>query len=327
MRRIVLVAVLATAGCPVGEDLPALLDTGWFDDDGPDGCTAKLTSTVPADGATGWYWRDDLQVLVDEAGTYAVRLLEADGKAVDHTVSTASTGVSLDVHAEGGLAPDTDYTLEVTDCTGVHAIGFTTSSYGAPLRDGPSTIQRRTYSLDLVNATWVEPGGFGAVLAGLFNAPVLLGVQYVDATWMDWIGTTGTIDLGVVGQDQDLPTWDFPLTTFEASPFFETSADSIELDVQGFPLPITDFQLEGTFAADGSTFGGARLSGLGDSRYAGGAVGQPDNPAGLCNLATGIGVPCVPCPDGEVYCLQVEIVDLTAHVVPGLVLVPIADTD
>jgi hypothetical protein len=68
------------AGCAGGDDkdAPALLDTGWFDSDVPTGCTARLDSTTPASGASGWYWRTAPEVLVTEAGGVVLAAGECD---------------------------------------------------------------------------------------------------------------------------------------------------------------------------------------------------------------------------------------------------------
>lgn len=314
------------AGCAGGadKDAPALLDTGWFDSDVPSACTARLDSTTPASGASGWYWRSAPEVLVTEAGgTYGVRLHEASGPEVVTTVVPNDSGLRLAVTFEGGLRPNTDYVLEVTDCEGVHESTFRTSALGLPLTDA-AALDGRTWQLDVTDtdADWVQPAGLGALFGSFFDQPVLVGVQWVQGERIDLIGGLGTNVVGAIVQDLGLPTWNFPVADFAGTPFFSVDADEITLVVSGYDLPIYNFHLEGTFLPDASAIGGAVLIGLGDTRYAGGAVGFPGRDDALCQFGAGVGVPCEPCPDGEPLCLQVEIHDIPAPWVQGLSLEP-----
>jgi hypothetical protein len=336
MRWMCPAALALLVACDDGEKVN-LLETGWFEDDtdnildtdGGTVCLGKVLEVEPADGEDAWFWRDGPRLFVETvSNAYAVRLTDTLGRVVPTTlVPTDEAGLKLEAQFEGGLEPNTDYLLEVDDCFETRRVAFRTSSYGAPLNGGPRSLLGRTYLLDLVGADWIEPGGFGPILSTTFTTPVLLGVQYADANNMDWIGATGYVSVGQVQQDDSYPTWDFPVTPFDGAPYFATTSARVELIIAGFALPITDFHLSGTLAADASHFAGGVLSGLGDTRYAGGAIAQPNNPAAMCNLAAGIGVSCVACPDGEPLCLQVELHDLRGTEVDGLTLVPVLPED
>jgi uncharacterized Fe-S cluster protein YjdI len=59
---------LLLVACADGRgDLPRLLETGWFEPDTADytACAQRVIETVPADGATGWYWRTAPTLLLD----------------------------------------------------------------------------------------------------------------------------------------------------------------------------------------------------------------------------------------------------------------------
>ena len=325
-----LVGCAALVGCTgdADKDVTRLMDTGWFDDTDPGSelCPARLASTVPVDGATGWYWRNGLEVRVEVASdVYAVRLTTATGREVPVTVTASDSGLVLAVTFDGGLDPDTEHVLQITDCEGPHEARFTTSSYGRPVASGTASLFRRTYQLGIsdVGAVWLEPSGLGELLGSFFDTPVLLGVQYVDPDTLDLIGAIGVTTLGHTGQDFNYPSWSFPATDFSGAPYFEIVADQVDLQVSGYPLPIFDFHLTGTFAEDGATFGGGVLQGLGDTRYSGGALGQPNNPRAMCNFGQGLGVACQPCPDGEVLCLKVDVHNLVARELPDVVLRPL----
>lgn len=316
------------AACEGGEDAPALMDTGWFppvtvDTDGA-ACAERVSGTVPEDGATEWYWRTPLRVEVEAASdVYVARLSDALGRPVPVTLVPASEGgLMLDVVFEGGLAPSTTYVLEVTDCASTTTISFTTSELGRPVQGGVSALRDRTYELllDDPGAVWIQPGGLGTILGSFFGTPILLGVQWVDAARLDWIGATGFVDEGETWQDTSYPTWSFPVSDFSEAPFFTTEAPEVQLVVSGYDLPIYDFRLEGTFAADGASFRGAVLRGMGDTRYSGGALGTPEDEDALCRVARGIGVQCEACPDGEELCLTVEVRNLTGREVPDTTL-------
>jgi hypothetical protein len=189
------------------------------------------------------------------------------------TLAPNPEGLVVAVTFEGGLAPSTGYVLTYTDCAGVHELTFTTSDYGAPVAAGLRSLVGRTWHLDLVGARWVEPGGFGPVLASNFQAPVLVAVQYVDDRFVDLLGGQGYFFIGEIRQEPDEPTWDFPLSDFSEAPWFETSAPEIDLSISGYRLPITDFHLSGTFRSDGSDFGGGTALGAGRHALRGGRPG------------------------------------------------------
>lgn len=321
----VLACVVGLAGCtPPGGPLGDLLDTGWFGDSDGDVCAARVGSTTPVDGAVDWSWRARPVVLVDQVSdVFAARLTTAGGVEVPTSLVPDATGLALTVAFDGALAADTDYVLEITDCAGPTTVHFRTSRLGTPVAGGPASLRGRTWQLDAVNATWVEPGGLGSFLAANFDLPILVGAVFADDTTLKLIGGLGAVVDGDVVQG-DAPTWDFPSRPFDESPWFRTESDEIVLDIAGLPLPVYDFRLEGTFLADGSGFGDGVLSGLADTRLAGGAFGAEGDPDAVCGYAEAIGVSCVACPDSLETCLVVELRDLTASEVEGLALVPVA---
>jgi hypothetical protein len=321
-------ATLLAAACVDDEPLPTLMDTGWFDSDVPadDACTAVLVSSSPEAGVRDWYWRDLPRLFVAEPdAAHTARLTEASGIEVPVTLTPANeAGLALDVVFDGGLKPDTDHVLEFTDCSGTHEIAFRTSSYGRPVEGGVAGLAGHTFHLDVADAAaqWLQPSGLGPLLSSFFAQPILVSVQWAGAGSLDLIGGLGDITLGEISQDEELPTWNFPVAEFSDAPFFSVDADAIELLVSGYPLPIYNFHLEGTFAADGQSIGGARLRGLGDTRYSGGAVGFPNREEALCDLGAGVGVACVACPDGRDLCLAVEVEEIPTPWIEGLRMEP-----
>ena len=322
--RMVWLVAMTLVGCK-GDDEPVepLLDTGWFTPGGGSGCSVLVDSVVPADGAEGWYWRDPLQAFVSEAGgAYKFTLTQATGLPVPLSVVPDQTGLVLGLVPDAPLAPDTEFVLQIEDCEGSRTQSFRTSSLGLPLAGGPSAISGRTYQMDIEGAEWIQPGGFGQVLASLFTTPLLLNVRYVDDSVVDWLGGQGFEYDGRIYQSTQYATWDLPVAGFEASPYFEARAESVPLEVSEIPLTIYDFELTGTFWSDGKGFGGGTLAGLGDTRNAGEAIGFGDVEDALCQAAGDLGVTCVACPDGGPYCLPVQLKAMVAEEVEGLTLVP-----
>lgn len=316
-------ALSSACGDPTPPDAPDLTPTGWFEPDTGDysACPDRLQSSVPEDGALDWGWRDPLQVFVTNASpVYAMRLTTAGGVVVAATITPDGTGLVYEITVDGGLEARQDYVLEVTDCGGVTPIAFTTSELGAPLTISPAELVGRTYRLDLAGGTFVQPGGFGEILAATFTDPVLVGVAFADRASIDWIGSLGFTYLGRIYQDTDLPSWSFPVSDFTESPWFDVTASEVQLVLGGASLPVTDFRFTGTMREHGDGLGGVSIVGLADTRFAGGAFGQPLNPDAVCTIAGDLGVDCVDCPDGETFCLDIEVRDVEGAWIEGLEL-------
>ena len=89
--------------------------------------------------------------------------------------------------------------------------------------------------------------------------------------------------------------------------------------------------VSGTFAADGSYFGGGELSGGVDARQlvdiVGGLMDGVESADDVCGLVAGFGVSCGACSsDGEAYCVTLEVNRLVANET-GETLVAITEDD
>ena len=327
-------ALLLWTGCD-GADEPEpakLLDTGWFTDTGApigtaESCPHRFVSSTPGGGESQWYWRDRpfAFVATSDPSAYDAWLVDGSGRRVESEMVWRDGNVAFDLEWDGYLEPSTTYTLWLRDCATTESLTFTTSELGTPIAGGASTLVGNTWRLDLVGATWVEPGALAGLLAVYFSTPILLGVQYADAANVDFIGAPGTIDeLGRIRQDLK-PTWDFPVQSFAQQPYFEAEVDHIDLDyVDGTTavrIPVQDFRLYATIAPDGASLGGARLSGLADTRTMGTLL-QSDDESAICSFAATLGVQCVPCDDGAPYCLYLEAADLDGSLVDDVTIVP-----
>jgi hypothetical protein len=324
--------VVILAGCDAYEVLGDLGETGWVTDEAPSACAAAVVGVLPTSGQADWFRDDPLQVQVEgeEASAavahLSVTLLDRAGRAVEVAVAASEAATDrVVVTPTSPLEPASSYTLRLTDCAATVEVPFRTSPLGLPLEGGPATLRDATYELGLDDPSlvWVQPEGMGALLGSFFNTPILLGVRWADDASLELMGAQGVVSQGATFQDTAFPTWGFPTIGFDAAPRFRVEAERVDLVITGFELPIYDFVLSGTFAPDGSLFGGGTLAGLGDTRATGGAIGQAGRPEAMCNLAAGVGVTCEPCPDGLPLCLRVEVRSLQAREVPGLTLIPV----
>ncbi len=330
MNRVLWVALaVGCSGSTTPDDGPPLTETGWFEDTGQtnQNCPDRFVATVPEDGTQGWYWRDRPQVFssTSNPSAYSAWIEGPGGERIETELRwDEGAGQSATLEWDGYLEPSTDYTLAVKDCFSVQEVGFRTSELGTPLSVAPQQLEGNTYLLDLAGATWVEPAALAGIIQVYFTTPVLLGVTYADPERIDLLGAPGLLDqLGNVRQDPNAPTWDFPLASFDQSPFLDVQAESIVLSYSDYgadvDIPVEDFVFQATFQPDGAALRGGVLVGLGDTRGIGALLGD-DRPEALCELAEGLGVTCLPCTDGGPYCLNVRAERVDGELVPNLSL-------
>ena len=323
MRRVLPLLML----CACADDEPLdLIDTGWFDDafDVGSDCLAQVQSSRPEAGASDWSWRDAPRLYVgDPEATYEVRLLEADGVDVPSSVVWSEDKTFVEVVPERPLRADTEHILSWTDCTGPRTLNFATSDLGLPIEDGPQSLVGRTWVLDIVGATWVQPENLGVLLSVQLEREVLVGATIATDSTIAFMGAEGDIVLGELEQNRSIPTWSLPPAPFDEAPYFESSSAQLDFILAGVAFPVTDFFLSGTFSSDGSSLGGVTLSGTADTRDAGAAVGQPGNENAFCVLASTLNAECIPCADGNPTCLVIEVEELEGVEAPGLTLQPV----
>ncbi len=328
-----MIALLALA-CTDGEDsAPPLLDTGWFDPTtsvGGPACEERITSFIPAAGTNDWYWRDAPAgvVAVPDPSAYGVWLQDAIGATVPATIGW-SGDTSFTLVPDEALLPCAQYELVLTDCASVRRVAFSTSAFGQPIASGNGSLVDRTFVLDLEGATWEQPVGLGGLFGLYLDDPILLGVLYADAVYIDFIAALAIVsDIGGVTQDPDQDPWEFPTADFSGAPYFDATAALVELHVpdsggDDIILPVEDFRLEGTFSADGAAIGGGRLTGLADTRDLGALLGSAGDPDAACDEAGTFGASCVACgSDGGMYCLEIEATGIEGTLLPGVVLDP-----
>jgi hypothetical protein len=324
------VSLIGLLACDDYEVLGDLGETGWFSDDEVTSCATQLVGALPASGTSDWFYTAPLRAqIVGPLEGLRATLIDDEGLPVALAIALdPAVPDQLTLTPESPLTPDSGYTLRLRDCETTTEVAFRTAPYGLPLEGGPDALFGRTYALGLTDPglDWVAPAGLGALFGSFFDSPILLGVRALGGGSLDFLGAQGYVDAGETIQIPSVPTWNFPTVVFEQGPGFSLTADAVELVISGYRVPVSGFTLSGTFAPDGTSFGGGRLAGLGDTRYTGGTLGQASNPAAMCQLAAGVGLACRACPDGGEFCLDVDVRNLTAVEVPGLTLRPVADT-
>jgi len=177
----------------------------------------------------------------------------------------------------------------------------------------------------LSDATITEPSFLDFVASSYLTVPLIIAVTDADDTTLDLVGGVGYHENdGSYTQVMEEETWDFPAGDFSEQPYFEAYADYITLSYDGIPIPIEQFNLSGTFNADGSAIEEGVGTGLGDSRHMWALIGQPEEDYdAVCRIASKAGVDCEPCSDGEPYCIYIVAEGITATWEEGLTLVTV----
>ncbi len=330
------IVLLALAACnkdKVDDDSAAVSDTDPVDTDDTDtltgDCSATVLSSTPEDGDSDVYYRTVFTVSFDgdgqtDAAEFSV--LDDVGNPADVTDVVWSDG-GVQVMFRADLAPSTAYQLGTTVCGVTTAASFVTNTIGTPIADGNASLAGRAYVTRLSDATIVDPAVLDPLLGQYLTVPLLFEVTAADDTTIDLLGALGyQEDDGSFTQLTDLPSWDFPAGDFTDTPYFFAQAASITILYGDIPIPLEDFTLEGSFTADGSQIVYGRATGLGDTRYLGALVNQPDVESAVCDLAGAMGVYCEPCADGEPYCLFIIAEDIEADYEEGLDVVEVLPT-
>jgi len=268
-----------------------------------------------ADGAE-FYYRGHVQFVfdgIDEEATLSVT--NGAGSAVNGTTSWAENTLSFAPSTP--LANSTQYTATLNHCAGESTIGFMTGALGGAIEDGVD-LTGKTYVVELDGARFVKPAGVGGLLMGLLEQNILLGVTDVTDTEIKMMGAISETD--TIEQDRCEPSINFPeAADFTAAPFFSVGPEDTTLSAAGYDIVINNLIIAGDFASDGSYIGGAILSGLLDARdlvdaLVGGGLLEDDDPNAVCDLIATFGVACGECPDGENYCLEIYVDQITAEI-------------
>ncbi len=298
------------------------------DDDDATGC-ANILSVNPESGEVDVYG-DTASVTWDAIPNGGeVDVAGPSGSPVGGSISVDDNGRTLVFTANEPFAPNTMYTVTIAqDCTDDVQYSFSTGPYGQPVSP-PSVLIGRTYAMDLASATFTQPPGVGALLQG-FLVDVDWLIQPTSASDlpngdMHVMGGMGELDGGDIvqdlcsetnyftaGPDQQVGTGDDIPATW-SNPWMELEADELSMTLQGIETVIQDALITAVFASDGEDWVGGVLEGQIDTRSLVGLVDSED-PNSVCDLVQStVGVSCVDCGGGEVYCLDMVAEDVEGN--------------
>ena len=277
-------------------------------------CNVIIDETFPSAGAGDAFFASPIEFhLSDPDPTAALTVSGVDGASAldedeDRVIFTP----------DAPLSPLTAYSATLDYCGGCQqaTVDFTTSEVGEVV--GPMMLDNRAYRLGLESGRVLVPEGVGDILLTyLGEASVLVGVRSADEAWVRMIGAVASSEEPEV-QDFCLPTLDFPDAGFGDNPLFQIGPETTELAVAGLTIRVEDLHVSGAFSPDADYLAGARLAGRVDTRGLGELIDEASGDGAVCDLVSGCGVTCVPCGDGAPYCLELDIADMTAEIVPGM---------
>lgn len=313
---------LYALACATAEDSAKTGETGITDSEptSSETCEAKLKSTYPEDGEDDAYYKTTIEFELSAEDPTATVDAPFGG-----SLSWSEDNKTAIFTPDADLEPDTSYTVTLNYCGGAEPITFSTGSLGQAVES--AAINGRTYLLDLGTATVTDPPGVTDILKSQLDVGILTGVTVLENGDLSILGALENDDTsGVTDQNYCDPAIVFPDADFSASPYFVIAGSSVTFDIQGYAVELLDLEITGTFAADGSYFGGGTLAGTADTRafddLAGGGEGA------VCDLVSAFMVECEPCAsDGEPFCLSIKARDIRAELEEDVTLVPIVGTD
>jgi hypothetical protein len=292
----------------------------------PDGAEITISNTYPTSDASNFYILDTVEfTLSAEDPEASLSLTGPDGEVAG---TSAVNGTKVTFTPDAALAPSSAYTASLSYCNSADPVdvAFSTSALGEALT---TDIVGKTYALDLASGNFVQPPGIGSLLGGLFTNNILMGITAADTN----LEILGAISVeGSTDQDMCTETFsDFPVADFSGSPMFSIPEGDVTLSVAGYTATIYSLAVSGTFAADGSYFGGGELRGELDARQlvdiVGGLMDGVESADDVCGLVAGFGVSCGECSsDGAAYCVTLEVNRLVANET-GETLVAITEED
>ena len=276
-------------------------------------CDITVDSTYPVAGSTNFYIQDSLEFELSDDDSTATAVLK-DSSGADVAGTSSVDGDTVTFAPSAALMPNSSYTAELSYCGSPEpvSVAFTTSDLGEALT---ADLVGKTYAVDLGSGNFVQPAGVGELIGGLLENDILIGIKSVDG---DTMGIRGALSVEESSaQDYCSETLEqFPDADFSAAPYFEIPQGDVTISVAGITATIQGLSVSGTFAADGSYFGGGELMGQLDARELVDVVAEAgldaESADEICNLLLGFGVQCVACSDGEPYCATLEVNRLVA---------------
>lgn len=263
-------------------------------DSGPT-CDVTIDSTDPSDGAVDHYFRGPLLFELSEPDPTAVVVASFPGtQTVDGNYVVYTPDEPLD--------PNTEYTVGFDYCHGAPEITFMTSDLGESVEDTEALLGN-TYAIDFSEGRFLEGDDIGELLSTFFGRSLLIQVLAYDEDGMDI--RVAVSERG--GDDQEVcrRTLDIEGMDITESPYFSFQTDEFSFGAYEGELTFLDFQVDGTFAADGSAVGGVGFSLTLKVSELVPILGVGDEDE-LCELADQMGVECVVCGGGTCVTISAD---------------------
>lgn len=308
------------SGSPtIDSDLP-LDDTATDDTAGDTAlpCTAAVVSISPEDAAPRVPVDGVVTVtLSDGTGTPTITL-SADGVPLSGVTTTE--GVTATFTPDEPLAAYTTYTTDATVCE-TTPVSHTFTSNGVRLA---ADVTGYVYDLPFVgdDLTWNKPAllGSDAFATYMTISHMLFLVESTSGGEIRVVGATAdnSLETGwVTDQYRCSAVLDFATGDFSEDPWFDVGPANASLRIGGAEVPAYDFHVSGYFQEGGGAIDQLNLTGLLDTRPLTDGFGFD-----VCAFAGAAGDDCEACPDGEILCLAMDIVQVATPRQEGGVVDP-----
>ena len=214
-----------------------------------------------------------------------IKAVESDSRTPTPEDSDADSDADSDsdADADADTSPDTSDDVQV-DLTG------------------------RSYDIDLAGAdiTWRAPSAGPTLITMLQTDHLLLMVEAVGSQ-IDTVGAAAMmLDRGLT-QYPCASAFDFDAAPFGANPDFLVGPLDAALVAGSTSVPLYALSFSGTFNADGSEIAQVAVSALIDARPISSSQGVD-----VCAALPSFGDECVACPDGEIGCVALDVLDASA---------------
>ena len=284
---------------------------GDSDTDADTDCTGTLTSTNPPDGAVDVGIDTTFEMWFSEPVAGRGSLL-IDMGTVTGSIDLADDGLSAVFIPDAPLDYGTTYDVTATVCGTAYASSFTTLSDAVDLTGN-------TYGVDLVgnDITWNSPPQNIADL--LFSNSTttwfLFGIESAGGGTLDLMGALGETDNGGVEQYPCAEPFDFVSTTWAGAAFSIGPVDT-QLTASGITVDIYDLHVDGYLPGSGAEMTDLHVTGLAD-------VGPILQNVGFdCTTLSLFGVSCTDCGNGSSTCIDLDVEDAAAPLLPSLTVDP-----
>ena len=263
-------------------------------------CGITISVTTPEDGATDHYYRDPIRFILSEPDGTARVVSDIEG-----TTTTDAGGRTIVFTPDEPLAPSTNFEVGLDYCQGDPVIGFTTSSYGAPI-DSDVELEGRVFALDLTTGDYTEGDSAGELLNAIFTRHVLFEIESIEGDEITALASMSKKADDPLEQDECARTVRLEGIDISESPYFSADMTELVFGAHGGELRFTRFTVDGTISADGSRIGGISFNATMAVDEISNVLPDVGGVEALCQMADNLGIPCQACPtDSFALCITV----------------------